>query len=85
MVNTAGGQNHDGIADMTEWIWKPAGERSGFGVSGKPEQARGEASNRNKAATAARAFARPIGGASEANCREIWKMVPPAGFEPATP
>ena len=38
-------------------------------------EVRGESSNLNKAATAARAFARPIGGVSEANCREIWKMV----------
>lgn len=39
----------------------------------------GEAANRNKAATAARAFARPIGGMSEANCREIPENGGPGG------
>ena len=41
----------------------------------KKVDASGESANRNKAATAARTFARPIGGMSEANCREIGKTV----------
>ena len=45
---------------------------------------RGKTSSRNQAATAARAFARPIGALSVANgVRQ--KLVPPAGLEPASP
>ena len=46
----------------------------------------GEISNLpSKAATAARAFARPIGAVSEANWREIWKVAERMGFEPTRP
>ena len=45
---------------------------------------RGEASNRNKAATAARAFARPRGDGARSELVVSEEMVGPAGFEPAT-
>lgn len=46
----------------------------------------GEISNlAPQAATAARAFARPIGAVSEANWRKIEKMAEREGFEPPIP
>jgi hypothetical protein len=47
-------------------------------------EGRGSSSDRNRAATVARVFARPIGGVREANCRDIWKLVEPGGIEPPT-
>jgi hypothetical protein len=47
-------------------------------------EVRGETSNRSKAATAARAFARPRGARERSELGVSGKLVEPIGIEPTT-